>query len=236
MSDQQPPEDPRPAEDPFAPPGSVPAAPRPPQAQGPGVSTDTGEVLEDEGQSVGERLERLEEAVADIAELLRLSPGGPWAWHMLEPPARRELAEKLVKWVEWLSSRYLANLSQEKVFELPPRWFTNPVFVELMTALYVGYLSVYSPRQRVPSMALIEWHERGLWPTLDRIKALGIVRNGGLVTNTYAVSTDDDAVDVIAGVDADTTAGAGADASPAGASSGPPAADVAVSAAAETAT
>ncbi len=104
MSDQQPPEDPWPAEDPFAPPGSVPAAPQPPQAQGPGIRTDTGEVLEDEGPSVGERLERLEEAVADIAELLRLSPGGPWAWHMLEPPARRELAEKLVTWVEWLSS------------------------------------------------------------------------------------------------------------------------------------
>ncbi|MWJ14260.1 hypothetical protein [Clavibacter michiganensis] len=189
---------------------------------------------------MGERLERLEEAVADIAELLRLSPGGPWAWHMLEPPARRELAEKLVTWVEWLSSRYLANLSQEKVFELPPRWFTNPVFVELMTALYVGYLSVNSPRQRVPSMALIEWHERGLWPTLDRIKALGIVRNGGLVTTTYAVSTDADAVDVIAGVDAselgdvDTTSGA--DASPSGASSGSPAADVAPPAAVETAT
>ncbi len=238
MSDQQPPEDPWPAEDPFAPPGSVPAAPQPPQAQGPGIRTDTGEVLEDEGPSVGERLERLEEAVADIAELLRLSPGGPWAWHMLEPPARRELAEKLVTWVEWLSSRYLANLSQEKVFELPPRWFTNPVFVELMTALYVGYLSVYSPRQRVPSMALIEWHERGLWPTLDRIKALGIVRNGELVTTTYTVSTDDDAEDVIAGVDADepgdadTTAGA--DTTPAGTPSSPPTAAVAPTAGRET--
>lgn len=45
---------------------------------------------------------------------------------------------------------------------LPPRCFTNPVSVGLMTALYVGYLSVYSPHQRVPSMALIEGHERGV--------------------------------------------------------------------------
>jgi hypothetical protein len=98
------------------------------------------------------------------------------------------------------STRYLANLSQESVLTLPPRWFTSQVLVELMTALYVGYLSVYSPRQRVPSMALIEWHERGLWPTLDRIKALRLITRGGELSEvTSEVKTDSDAVDVLAG-------------------------------------
>lgn len=189
-------------EDPFSSAGEPPEAAR----GGAGVrfSAATGEVFDedDESMTLDERVKRVEEAVADIAELLRLAPGGPWVWHMLEHSARRTLAEKLVEWVQWLSTRYLANLSQEKVFTLPPRWFTNPVLVELMTALYVGYISVYSPRQRTPSIALIEWHERGLWPTLNRIKTLGLVnRSGQLVSETYEVKTDDDAVDFITGPD-----------------------------------
>lgn len=187
--------------DPFAAPAEP--APAAPEA---GFRASTGEVFDDDPDLIERmdalegRVEQVAEAVADITELLRLAPGGPWVWHKLEPSGRRDLAEKLVAWVEWLSTRYLANLSQEYVLKLPPRWFTNPVFVELMTALYVGYTSVYSPRQRVPSMALIEWHERGLWPTLERIKALHLVnKNGELATATYEVVTEPDAVDFICG-------------------------------------
>lgn len=162
------------------------------------VDAATG-VIGEEGPTLDERVGNLEEAVADIAELLRLAPGGPWVWHKLDPQARHKLATDLVEWVRWLSDRYLANLSAETVQALPPRWFANPVVVELLTALYVAYISVYTPRQRVPSFGLVEWHERCLWPTLDRLKALKLINNRGeLHTGTRAVVTEDDAVAVLA--------------------------------------
>lgn len=164
----------------------------------PRVDPATGVLGEDE-PTLEERVGNLEEAVADIAELLRLAPGGPWVWHKLEPQARHKLATDLVEWVRWLSDRYLANLSAETVQALPPRWFTNPVVVELLTALYVAYISVYTPRQRVPSFGLMEWHERCLWPTLDRLKALKLINNRGeLHTGTRTVAMDDDAVAILA--------------------------------------
>ncbi len=153
----------------------------------------------EDGPTLDERVSNLEEAVAGIAELLRLAPDGPWVWHRLEPKARHKLATDLVEWVAWFNDRYVANLSAETVQALPPRWFTNPVVVELLTALYVAYISVYSKRARVPSFGLVEWHERCLWPTLDRLKALKLINNrGDLHAGTRAVPMDDDAVAILA--------------------------------------
>lgn len=170
-----------------------------PADYGAGANANTGEVPGDAEPTLEDRIGTLEEAVADISDMLTLSPGGPWVWHMLEPDARRKLATELVKWVTWLSDRYLAHLSQETVLKLPSRWFTNPVVVEMMTALYVGYISVYSTQKRNPSVALVEWHERGLWPTIQRLKDLKLItKEGVLATAVYTVPTDADAVDFLA--------------------------------------
>ncbi|MBD8519138.1 SNARE domain-containing protein [Plantibacter sp. CFBP 8804] len=121
-----------------------------------------------------ETIERHEGRLDDLDEMLQAIPDGPWAWHMLNTPERRKLWERLYGWVAWLEDRYLRNLSGSRTGVFPADWYRHPVAVELLTALMVAHTSAYRRKASAPSFALVEWHERCLWPTLDRMSRLGL--------------------------------------------------------------
>jgi hypothetical protein len=43
------------------------------------------------------------------------------------------------------------------------------VAVEELTALMVAWKAAYSQKEAAPSEALVNWHDRWLWPTLHRL-------------------------------------------------------------------
>ena len=126
---------------------------------------------------LADRVEGVEDNVDAIIALFTATPGGPWTWAELAPEERAKLWNELFVWVDWLNSRYLANLSTEQ-YPLPADWYTSPIAVELMTALMVSHMSVYNKSNRTASFQLVEWHERALWPTMARLKDLRIFKNG----------------------------------------------------------
>lgn len=139
-----------------------------------------------------ERLDEVEEQVAFLAELLRGQPDGPWTWRTLRGENRSSLWAQLHDFVGWLQERYLRSLGSE-TYPLPPTWFESPVAVELLTALMVSHRAAYSMAQVEPSFALVEWHERCLFPTLERLRDVKIFHNNAVRTPSRSVGTDDDA-------------------------------------------
>jgi len=111
-----------------------------------------------------ESLEGLVEAVTD--QLVDAPSGGPWAWRHLGPSQIRALFTELRNWVDWLITRYELRGEAETI---PPCWFLHPVAVEELTALMVAWTAAYSQKEIAPSDALVNWHDRWLWPTLHRL-------------------------------------------------------------------
>ncbi|MFK3672465.1 hypothetical protein ACI2IX_20040 [Leifsonia aquatica] len=108
-----------------------------------------------------------------LLDWLDARPGGPWSWRTLDQKAARELWAELYEWVNWLRDRYLVNLTDE-TNRLINDWYKHPVAVELLTALMVSHQSVYRRTKSAPSFDLVEWHERCLWPTFERMKTLNL--------------------------------------------------------------
>lgn len=108
-------------------------------------------------------------AIDDLVTFLTDRPEGPWAWRYLEGPARAELWTALLDFVDWLWSRYLQYLPRDR-FPFSHQWFKHPVAVEMLTALMVSWHAAYSAAGSKPSPALVDWHERALWPTLRQIE------------------------------------------------------------------
>jgi len=133
------------------------------------------QVMYDAIAGLDRRLEEHEEAIGRIIDLLTNQPGGPWRWDRLGPEARERLWNELFEFVSWLDSRYLSNVSRE-AFPLQPCWYRHDVAVEQLTALMVAYLSVYRAQATVASFALVDWHERYLWPTFERMKRLDVFK------------------------------------------------------------
>ncbi|MGW9159671.1 hypothetical protein [Microbacterium sp. NPDC055665] len=127
----------------------------------------------------GEALEEHEKQLDGLRELLNATPDGPWNWAMLPPDARAKLWHRLYEWVGWLESRYLQYLSPAKngIPELVADWYRHPIAVELLTSLMVAHAAAYRKKASIPSFALVEWHERCLWPTLARMDALGLFKS-----------------------------------------------------------
>ena len=134
------------------------------------------QVLFDAIAGVGERLDEHEEAIGRIIDLLTNQPGGPWRWDKLQPAARERLWNDLFEFVTWLDARYLSKVSRE-AYPLQPCWYQHEVAVEALTALMVAYLSVYRKSATVASFGLVDWHERCLWPTFERMKRLAMFKN-----------------------------------------------------------
>jgi hypothetical protein len=121
------------------------------------------EVLE----AMAGRLESLEGLVEAMTDQLVDSPaGGPWSWRHLGPGQTRALFTELRNWVDWLITRYELRGEAEMI---PPCWFLHPVAVEELTALMVAWTAAYSQKEIAPSEALVNWHDRWLWPTLHRL-------------------------------------------------------------------
>ena len=121
------------------------------------------EVLE----AITERLESLEVLVEAMTDQLVEAPaGGPWSWRHLGPAQTRALFTELRDWVDWLITRYELRGEAETI---PPCWFLHPVAVEELTALMVAWKAAYSQKEIAPSDALVNWHDRWMWPTLHRL-------------------------------------------------------------------
>jgi len=120
------------------------------------------------------RLETVEGALADLIDAVSERPaGGPWLWTRLDKDRQVALWEELAEFVAWLTARYLSNL-QVREYRLPPCWYRHPVVVEQLTALMVAHQGAYNEAAAEPSPALVDWHERSLWPTLDRLRHLKV--------------------------------------------------------------
>jgi hypothetical protein len=121
------------------------------------------EVLE----ALAQRQQALERTIDTIWRRLGTpTQHGPWAWRALPPDRRYELLTQLRDWVDWLIDRY--DLRGEHC-TIPPCWYAHPVAVEELTALMVAWQAAYTPEDPTPSDALVNWHDRWLWPTLHRL-------------------------------------------------------------------
>ena len=113
------------------------------------------------------RQEAVERAVDTLSRRLgTTSSEGPWSWRALGPGRRRALLSQLRAWVDWLITRYELRAEAQTI---PPCWYRHPVAVEELTALMVAWQAAYTADEGAPSDALINWHDRWLWPALHRL-------------------------------------------------------------------
>jgi hypothetical protein len=133
---------------------------------------------------------------APVADTAVADAGGPWNWMGVDAERRTELAEDLTAFVKWLEERYLRHLSSE-AYQFPANWYDNPVVVEVLTAVMVARQAAYSDMLAEPSSALSEWHERALWPALERLQSLNVFHDNNLVTRNRPAVTTDEAADAL---------------------------------------
>lgn len=175
---------------------------------------DEGAAAEQQPESLENKVRRLEQLVAGIlladagasepepdvphigaapvAETSVADAGGPWNWVGVDAERRAALSEELTAFVHWLEERYLRHLSSE-AYQFPANWYENPVVVEVLTAVMVARQAAYSDMLVDPSSALSEWHERALWPALERLQSLNVFHDNELVTRSRPAVTPDDA-------------------------------------------
>ncbi|MBD8104757.1 hypothetical protein [Plantibacter sp. CFBP 8775] len=122
---------------------------------------------------VVEGLEGLGSRVEAVEKLLLAQPDGPWTWASLNGEQQQKLFTELYEWVTWLEDRYLRYLGNQKAV-LIADWYRHPIAVELLTALMVAHHSVYRVKASAASFGLVEWHERCLFPTLERLIQLNL--------------------------------------------------------------
>lgn len=75
----------------------------------------------------------------------------------------------LVSWVDGLRLTY----SMQTSFTVPPCWPAHPGVVEELAGLYRGWVSAVLTDEQAAldgSSALTAWHDRWLWPALQRFK------------------------------------------------------------------
>jgi Domain of unknown function (DUF4913) len=142
------------------------------------VGTDIAAVRDDVAQlteTLAGVLDILEDTSA--AEASAADSEGHWCWRTLTGQARVDLWDELRSWVEWFNVRY--GSAGTKV-AIPPCWPLHPVAVEELTALMTAWQCAHEAS--TASDALIAWHDRWLWPCLDRLS----VRQGGFKDCTLA--------------------------------------------------
>ncbi|TCU82299.1 hypothetical protein EDF52_113127 [Curtobacterium sp. PhB42] len=151
-----------------------------------------GILLADAGAAADDEPEVPHIGAAPVAETSVADTGGPWNWVGVDTERRTGLAEELTAFVHWLEERYLRHLSSEE-YQFPANWYENPVVVEVLTAVMVARQAAYSDMLADPSSALSEWHERALWPALERLQSLNVFHDNGLVPRNRPAVTADDA-------------------------------------------
>lgn len=93
------------------------------------------------------------------------SAPSPLNWEELIPPARAALMMRVGEFVEFLDRTYL----QWSEYELKKCWHLHPDVVWELTALREAFAAAYNAGT-VGTDAMLVWHERALWPTLERIR------------------------------------------------------------------
>lgn len=86
-----------------------------------------------------------------------------WSWRDIDPLAADKLRRELADWVGWLRGRY-APVGRT----IPGCWAEHPVAVEELTALMAAWRNAYHGSD-LATDALITWHDRSLWPCIDRL-------------------------------------------------------------------
>ena len=116
------------------------------------------------------RLVNVETILPDLFDMYELrAAGGPYYWETLPHDQAAKLWEDVGKFVTWLDGRYLTNLADPS-YRLPACWYRHPIAVEELTALMVAHRAAYDTRSVKASSALVNWHQRALWPALDSLK------------------------------------------------------------------
>jgi hypothetical protein len=116
------------------------------------------------------RLVNVETILPDLFDMYELrAAGGPYYWDTLPSGQAVKLWDELGQFVAWLDVRYLTNLPDPS-YRLPACWYRHPIAVEELTALMVAHRAAYDTRSAKASSALVDWHQRALWPTLDSLK------------------------------------------------------------------
>lgn len=97
-----------------------------------------------------------------------------WSWRHADADAAARLWAELVDWVDWLVPRY--ELTGEAA-SIPPCWYRHPVAVEELTALMAAWQAAYQDESGAPREDLLAWHDRWLWPTVERLRVRAGWRN-----------------------------------------------------------
>jgi hypothetical protein len=130
------------------------------------------ELIGDLGKAVARVSGKVQELADHDVEMGRAR----WRWRTLPPgPTRVALWHQVAAFVAWYNHRY--GHSAQGV-ALWPCWASHPVVVEELTALMVAHDAAYAGDD--PTDAIIAWHDRWLWPAIDRLHT----RPGGFKTCT----------------------------------------------------
>ncbi|MFE4080402.1 hypothetical protein [Paenarthrobacter sp. YIM B13468] len=103
-----------------------------------------------------------------VGNLLRNPPQeqpAPWNWKELNGPGAAALLTELRTWVDWYNDRY--GVAAES--RIPGCWYRHGPVVEELTGVWIAWRAAYYGH-KTPNDAPAYWHERILWPTINRIK------------------------------------------------------------------
>jgi len=97
---------------------------------------------------------------APAVELLDSRQDHRWVWTAMEPAERRQLLDRMARWMDWLVGEY-PNLHER----VPGCWYQHSAERNELTALYVAWVRIFvEPGENQREMALVEWHD-----ALDRV-------------------------------------------------------------------
>jgi hypothetical protein len=114
-------------------------------------------------------LESIDEVHENMAAFLdafdkRAPDQNRWCWRSAAGEDRHLMWVQLGEWVAWFNTRY--GTAGGKV-TIPPCWPAHPVAVEELTGLMLAWTGAYAAD--APPDAVLSWHDRWLWPCLDRL-------------------------------------------------------------------
>lgn len=117
-------------------------------------------------EALGSLLDAQERQTGDAAA----TEPNRWCWRTVTGQDRTHLWDELVEWVDWFNGRYGTSGPRNAV---PPCWPLHPVAVEELTGLMLAWTAAHTVTG--PSAEVVAWHDRWLWPCLDRLRT----RQGG---------------------------------------------------------
>lgn len=96
--------------------------------------------------------------------------GGPWFWPRLSEDQRTKVLRQVADFVLWLDETYLTYVAK---YRIPQCWWRHPDAREQLIALMVSHRAVYTKKAKAVSGDLVDWHERALWPVMERLFTTG---------------------------------------------------------------